>query len=107
MDAVVVKEKSTRTITVSFSEDGAPVTPEHIFYSLYCKTTQTEILVETEFTPAGTSIEIPITAAQNSIINPDNSRESKVLTLRWIWDSGEKQETAEYNWIIENLLRIT
>jgi hypothetical protein len=107
LDAVVVKERSTRSITVSFSEDGAPVIPEKIYYSLYCKTTQTEILGEKELVPAGATIQIPITALQNRIINPENSRESKLLTLRWTWDSGEKQETAEYNWIVENLLRIT
>jgi hypothetical protein len=101
-----VNEKSTYIVTVSFfDENNAPVTPTAAWYSLYCETTGKDILTETALTGLGTTKDIEITPTQNTMSNPSNLMEQKLLTLRYTYGTG-KQGTAEYRYQLLNLVKI-
>lgn len=103
-----VNENSTAIVTVSFKdEDNVAVTPTKAYYSLYCETTSIEIKAETELTGLGTTKDIEITSTENKIQTAANSKEIKLLTVRFTYNAGAKQGTGEYRYSVKNLSRIT
>ena len=107
MELETVKEKNTAIVTISFKdEDGLAVIPTKAYYSLYCETTSTEIIAETEISSPGSEQSITITPAQNEIIDDKNDFETRIVTARWTY-SGNKQGASEYRYKVENLKRIT
>ena len=103
-----VNEQSTCIVTVSFQdENGNPVTPGQAWYSLYCETSGKEILAETALTGLSTSKDIEIAPAQNAMQNAGNSSETKVLTVRFTYNGGARQGTAQYKYLLLNLQRIS
>ncbi len=105
----LINERTTYFVTVTFKdEDGTLVVPSAAFYSLYCETTGTEILAEGAFpTPLASSKEIEVTYVQNKIQVSTNAKEQKLMTVRFTYDSGASQGTAEYRWVVQNLGRIS
>ena len=103
-----INEENTTVVTVAFyDEEGSAAVPVQAWYSLYCETTGTEILIETEIVSLDASIEIEVTPAQNAILDGDNEVETKLMTVKWTYgEAGAKQGSAEYRWNVRNLARI-
>lgn len=97
-----VPEQSTSTVTVTFRDaDGNLVVPTNVKYRLDCVTTGTAIKAETSVTP-GSSVEITVTSAENSIQDQDNAYEVKELTI--VADDGLPTECHESaKWRVRNL----
>ena len=93
--------KTTAVIVVSFfDESGIPVTPTQAFCSLFCETTQTVIVAETELGSLSTTKNIVITSDENKMQQIENDVETKLLTLRWTYSGGSRQATAEYRYTV-------
>lgn len=103
-----INEKTTYFVTVTFKdEDGTLVTPTAAYYSLYCETTQTEILAETAFPSLSAAVKITVTSTQNTIQKSSNASETKLMTVRFTYNAGTNQGTSEYRWEVKNLKRIS
>lgn len=103
-----VNEKTDYFVNVTFKdEDGNLVTPTKAYYNLYCETSETVILIETEIVSLDTTVEVIVTADQNKIQNPKNNIEEKVMTVRFTYSGGSRQGTAEHRWSVLNLRKIS
>jgi hypothetical protein len=99
--------KQTYFVTATFrDEDGVLVVPTAAWYSIYCETTRKEVLAETSLAGMATSIEIIITATQNTPLVEAHLEEQRLLTLRFTYNAGAYQGIAEHRWVLENPSRL-
>jgi hypothetical protein len=102
-----VNENSTRDIKISFTNHlGNPVTPDRCLYKLTDLESLTEIVEETEFIPENPDYTITIEADENIILNADNEYEERVLTIKWFYNNGNREENEEYHFRVKNLIGV-
>jgi hypothetical protein len=101
----MINEGSTGYIAISFFDQvGAAANPTSVEYRVDCLSTARQILDWTTITPA-TSVEIQLTPAQNAILNPANSVEKKLVTVRAQYGAGEAQ-TDQFEYVVRNLAKV-
>jgi len=103
----VITEKTTSTITITCTdENGTPVTPMSLTYSIYDVKSGTAIIETETITPTSPNHDLVISSEDNRILDSNNKEETRVITTSWLYD-GDKKENAEYYYKIENLKHIT
>lgn len=76
-----INEQSALFFRAAFRDaDGEAATPSAITYRIDCLTTGAAVLAWTGVTPAS-SVEVRIGATLNAILDRDNARESRRITL--------------------------
>lgn len=97
-----INEKTTSYLTVDFlDKDGLPSAPTSVSYRVDCITTNTEIRADTAITP-GASVEITLDSDDNLIINQDNDKELRRVTVTGVY--GPKNEiNSKYDYWVNNL----
>lgn len=101
----VVKEQTTYIVSAHFTDqDGAATTPSSGTYRIDDITggVITEVTGDTSFTPSDTSHDIEITPDKNTLVNPENQIEYRLMTVRFTYGSA-RQGAAEYRWCVENM----
>jgi hypothetical protein len=97
---------TTYTVTASFTdENGLPLTPISARYRVDDVASGTVVVPWTTLTPTSPSVPIVVTAAQNAIINPALSVETRVVTLDFQYSSSgqQRQGAGEYRYNVENI----
>lgn len=98
-----VNEKSSAIITLNFTdEDGAPFVPDAVYVALNCATEGTQIRAEQSVPTPAATMNIPITATENSIHDATNAHEIHEVTVRATYD-GTSQVTASGKYKVLNL----
>jgi hypothetical protein len=103
----IVNERSNCRITVTFKDEfGNLVVPTRVWYSIYCPDKGTVVVPDTEIIPSASSVDISVLAEQNSIIGSCLTQQKRLVTIRFTYDGGEKQGTAEYEYAVLHLTRV-
>lgn len=105
----VVHEQTTYMLTVSFTDqDGAPTTPSAGTYRIDDITGDviTEVVGDTDFVPDGSSHEIEITPAMNSLLDQTRKIEYRLVTVRFIY-GDDRRGAGEYRYCIKNMRGVT
>ena len=102
MGLEIVNEGSMAYLTVTFlDKDGEEDVPDSVSYRIDCESNDQEVRDDTAVTP-GATIEIPLTSADNAIIDPAHNLEKKVVTITAVY--GEDDEVSdEYKYQVKNL----
>ncbi len=102
-----VNEKTTSIVTLSFTdESGSPVTPTSGTIRIDDLASGTEIREAETFIPSSSTYSVTITSDENRILDQDNSRELRCVTVIINYGVGKKA-TAEYKYYVTNLSKIT
>lgn len=102
-----VNEKSTSIVTLSFADEaGNAVTPTSGTYRIDDVASGTQIKGDTAFTPVSSTHEITISDSENAILDSDNARELRCVTVSVTYGVGKKC-TAEYRYYVVNLMKIS
>ncbi len=97
----VVNEGSSSTLTITFRDkDGVEFAPSSATYQVNDEKIQAVMLPETAL-PAGSSVEVEMTPAINTIVNDCNPTETRVVTIRATY--GSEKLTEEYKYKVKNL----
>jgi hypothetical protein len=62
-----------------------------------------DVSVTTAGSPAVTTVEWQIQAADTSMVNPDLTLEYRVAQFRWTWDSGTRHDAYQVQFAVENM----
>jgi len=101
-----VNEESTAYLTVTLlDKDGAEEAPSSATYRIDCLTNGQEIRDDTALTPAA-SIEITLGAADNAIINQENTTERRLVTVTASYGADDELND-EYEYNVKNLRKKT
>lgn len=85
-----VNEKTTSYLKVDFKDkDNLPTVPQSILYSVMDKASGTVIRADTAIAPLST-ITITLDATDNTIQNPLNKTETRVVTVKASYGSTDK-----------------
>lgn len=102
-----VNEKTTSIVTLSFTDEaGNAVTPTSGTYRIDDIASGTQIKGDTSFTPGSSRHELTISDTENAILDADNERELRCVTVSVTYGAGKKC-TAEYRYYVLNLLKIS
>ena len=110
-----VIERSLRVINLAFTdEDGNPVTPTSASYRIDDVGSGTEVRGDTAIaiTAPNTDVDIPLTAADTSILDETKPYETRRLTYTWTYStltspSVEADDNDEYLYNVVNLQGVT
>jgi hypothetical protein len=99
-------EGQSATVTIVFrDDDGVATTPGTLRYRIDCLTTGRMVRDWTTLTPAS-SVDIPITPADNAIKSSRNATERKQLVVQT--EYGTDDQAVEYvEWTVKNLQGVT
>lgn len=101
-----VPERSRKSYRVSFrGDDGEPVIPSTVRYRVDDEESGTELVAWTTVSPAS-RVTISIPASANRILDDDNTREVKVLTVQSD-ASTDDQQSQEERYQVMNLSGFT
>ena len=109
----IVNERDEDTLSVSFYDtDGVTlVTPTRIDYRIDEAETGTAIRALTQFTPAATTIAIPLRYADNVIVNSGRRQEEHIVTVISQYGTdpqgNPKQKSDQYRYMVRNLEGLT
>lgn len=98
-----VNEKSTAYLTVSFKDKtGALATPVWASWQVHDPEDNSVLLIETSISSLSSSVELTLTSAINTFINPTHAEEVRRVTIK---SSGTSSSVAnsEYDYNIVNL----
>ena len=102
-----VNEKTSCTINTAYADEkGAPVIPTSGTYRIDDLVTNTAILGPTSLPSLAASVDIPITIAQNAMVNAALDRETHILTTTWTYGIG-KGGNDEYRFEVTALKEVT
>lgn len=97
-----VNEKSTSYLTVAFKDKtGAASAPASVLYRIDCLTTGAVIKADSSLSPAA-SIEITLTATENSMQLTGNVLETRRVTVKATYGAGDTMN-EQYDYQIRNL----
>lgn len=100
-----VNEGSKAWLTVSFYDRaGVLAAPASLTYQIHCLTTDSVVRAETAL-GIDTEVEIPLTAADNAIINQANGYELKRVTIIANYNVDDEIK-AQYDYVVNNLSAI-
>ncbi len=103
-----VNERTTLIVTVAFSdEDDLPVIPESASYRIDDVGSGTAVRDSTAIAPLSSSVDIEWEPSDTSILDETHTRETRRMTVTWLYDSSTKQGSAEYLVDIINLRGVT
>lgn len=98
-----LNEKSTGFLIVKFyDENGDPVTPSTIDYTIHDIASGTEVKASTNIGSPAQQIIITLTVADNTLINNDNESEGRLVTVTAGFGGGEAQ-IQEFDYGIQPL----
>lgn len=99
--SMVVKEGSSSFLTISFyDQDGVLEAPSSATYQVNDEESETVMLAETAL-PAGSSVEVEMTPAINTIVDDGKEVETRVITVRAT--IGSEKANEEYKYKLKNL----
>lgn len=98
----IVNEGSTAYLSVSFKDKaGALATPASLTYSLRCLTTGAVLRDAVPLT-ASSQVEITLTPADNTLQNPGNLYETRLLTIVAGYGASDALQD-QYEYLVKNL----
>lgn len=98
----VLEERSAAVLQMNFVDafGVAAASPQSVTYRIDCMTTGAQVRAEQALMPAA-SIALTLTAADNAIVDDDNVRELRRVTVRASYASGEAV-TAQFDYLVKN-----
>lgn len=106
MASAQVKERSTAYLTVTFfDKTKQPETPASVSYSVHCMTTNTVVRGSTSLS-AASAVEITLTPADTTIINPSNAFERKRVTVEATYGAADAVRD-QFDFLVVNLSRVS
>ena len=87
----MMNEGGTGTLRLTFTdENGAPVTPSKVTYTIHDVASGTSVRASTEETPSSSVHNISLIAADNAIVDASSVTEQRLVTLVADYGSGKK-----------------
>lgn len=97
----VINEESSSYLTITFyDKDNVEAAPTSATYQVHDEATETVMLAETAMS-AGASVEIEMTPEINTIVNDENTVETRVVTIMALY--GSEAINEEYKYKVRNL----
>lgn len=97
----VIAEKSATILTLNFVDgQGVASAPDAVTYQVDCMTTGTALRAPQALIPAA-SIDVTLTAADNTLVNQSNVRELRRVTVQATYASGEAVNT-QVDYLVRN-----
>ena len=97
-----VNEGSKAWLTTSFYDRaGVLAAPSSLTYQIHCLTTNTVVRTSTAL-GIDTQVDIPLTVADNAIINQGNTYEIKRVTVIAVYGAGDEIK-SQYDYVVNNL----
>jgi hypothetical protein len=102
-----VNEKSTYVVSVCLKDTaGQVVVPTSVVYRIDDVSTGNPVKADTTITPVTHIFDITVAATENAIVTTAKSLEKKRMTVTATYNTTEKA-TAEFEWYVRNLTKIT
>lgn len=102
----VVNEQTTAYLTVTMlDKNEAEADPNSATYAVHDKDAGTEIIAPTAISASG-SQELTMTPTINTILNPDNLEETRVVTIEAIYGAADHLTDA-YEYRVKNLAHVS
>lgn len=93
-----VKEGSIAYLTVSFyDKTGALAAPASATWEVHDKGTGNTLLSATAIAAIASSVELTLTSAINTLVNGAHSEETRVVTVKATFASGNVNDEYEYD----------
>lgn len=102
-----INEGTTGYLTVDFKDkNGNLEAPASATYRIDCRTNNQEIKADTDITPIASSVEIELTATDNTIIDQNNAIEKRLVTIKGSYGIDDKIND-DYEYAVLNLQKKT
>ena len=102
-----INEKTSFTLVARFFAPGdEPQDPDTVKYWIVDRKSDTLIVDEVVIASPVSAQEIPVTAAENSILDDSNKFEPRRMIVQATWGASEGL-TEEYDWRVRNVDQVT